>query len=68
MKDYKTITKQTSMKDAAEILKMNGIGTPYGWEIVIGMLLEDCDYIEVQGYSHGANFVLVKDENEQVIE
>jgi len=57
-KDYKTITKKTNMKDAEEILKMNGIGTPYGWEIVIGMLLEDCDYIEIEGYGHGANFIL----------
>jgi len=57
--DYKTITKSTTMKEAEEILNSNGIKTPFGWEIAIGMLLEGHDHIEIEGYGSSANFILV---------
>lgn len=52
------ITKNTSIKESIEILNNHGISTKlYGWEIIIGMLLYDCDYIEVHGYGHNAYFI-----------
>lgn len=51
------ITKNTSIKEVIEILNNHGISTKlYGWEIIIGMLLYDCDYIEVHDYGHNAYF------------
>ena len=40
------IIKNTSIKEDIEILNNHGISTKlYGQEIIIGMLLYDCDYI-----------------------
>lgn len=52
------ITKNTSIKEGVEILNNHGINTKlHGWEIIIGMLLYDCDYIEVHDYGHNAYFI-----------
>lgn len=54
-----TITKTTTMSEAKEILHDNCISTPYGWEIVLGMLLEQCDYIKITGLGASAKFELI---------
>lgn len=55
------ISKKTKMIDAAELLRQHNINTPRGWEIVIGMLLADCDHLEVHGYGCEAYFTKVKE-------
>ena len=51
------ITKNTSIKKCIKILDNHGISTKiHGWEMIIGMLLYDCDYIEVHDYGHNAYF------------
>lgn len=57
-----TITKSMKIDEVKAVLHANGIDTPYGWDIVLGMLLEDCDYIKIEGYGRHAQFVLCTDE------
>lgn len=53
------ITKNTPIKEAEEILDFHGIAHPFGWEIAIGMLLSDCDHLEVHDFYGKAYFVKV---------
>jgi len=64
--DYKTISKNTSIGDAKEILNINGIKTPRGWELVMGMLLQQCHHLEVDGYGSSARFYLYDEDNNPV--
>lgn len=57
-----TITKSMKIDEVKAVLHANGIATPYGWDIVLGMLLDDCEYIKIEGYGSHAQFVLCKDE------
>lgn len=50
------IKKDTTMKEAESILKSHGCPLGYGWELVIGMLLSDCDYLEVHDFGRDAYF------------
>ncbi|QUH22186.1 hypothetical protein [Alkaliphilus sp. B6464] len=52
------IQKNESIGEIKEKLNTNhGIATPFGWEIVFGMLLDECEsHIEVHGYGHSAYF------------
>lgn len=52
------ITHSTSMIDAAELLDLHGVDRPFGWEIAIGMLLNDCHYLTVSGFGSKAVFNL----------
>lgn len=57
------IKKDTPIKEGLEILNNHGISTNvHGWEIVLGMLLNDCDYIEVHDYGHNAYFSKIVNE------
>ncbi len=55
------IRKNTSIGEAKKILKSQGCVLNDGWEIVLGMLLQDCDYIEVQGYFTPARLVQIRE-------
>jgi len=51
------IGKHEKVGKVKEILELHNISTPFGWEIVFGMLLSECeDYIEVHGYGDSAYF------------
>jgi len=51
------INKNEKVGKVKEILDFHNIRTPWGWEIVFGMLLDECeDHIEVHGYGDGAYF------------
>ncbi len=52
------INKNEIVGKVKEILNdIHRISTPYGWEIVFGMLLNECeDHIEVHGYGSNAYF------------
>ena len=57
------IKKDTPIKTGIEILESHGISTKmHGWELIIGMMLQDCDYLEVHGFGSNAYFTKVKDE------
>lgn len=56
------IKQNTPIGEAYKILKAHHIETPKFWEIAIGMLLSECDYLEVHGFGHKAYFVKVKEE------
>ena len=53
------ITKTTKVEEAERILRLHNIRTPNGWEIVIGMLLGECDHLEVHNYGKNAYFLQV---------
>lgn len=53
------IKKDTSIKEAESILKLHGCSLAFGWEIVMGMLLDDCDYLEVHDFGSKAYFTKV---------
>jgi hypothetical protein len=37
-----------------------GINTPFGWDIVFGILLNDCkDHLEVHGFGNNAYFTQI---------
>jgi len=52
------ISKHEKIGKVKEILNdFHNIRTPWGWEIVFGMLLSECeDHIEVHGYGDSAYF------------
>lgn len=56
------IRKDTPIREAEEILRARGIGTPKFGEIALGMLLSECDYLEVHGFGRNAYFVKVEGE------
>ena len=51
------ITRTTKVEEAERVLRLHDIGTPNGWEIVIGMLLNECDHLEVHDYGKNAYFL-----------
>lgn len=51
------ITKTTPIGETEKILELHDIKRPMFWEIAIGMLLGDCDHLEVHGYGPKAYFV-----------
>ncbi len=50
------IKKDTSIAEAQNILSLHGCSLAPGWELVIGMMLQECDYIEVHGFGSKAYF------------
>lgn len=56
------IRKTDSIGHAREILDTHGVPLPHGWEIAMGMLLESCDYLEMCGFGHNAQFRLCEEE------
>ena len=62
------ISKSTSIKEAKEILKMHGTSLGYGWEITLGMMLQDCDYLEVHDFGTNAYFTKVKEEERESVD
>lgn len=51
------ITKNTRLKDAAEMLEMHMVPVSYGWEMVLCMMLHECDYITIEGTGRNAKLV-----------
>lgn len=51
-----TIKKDTQMREAECILKDHGVSLSFGWQVVLGMILQECDYIEVHGFGESAYF------------
>lgn len=54
------IKKDTPIKDAEYILRLHGCSLGFWWELVMGMLLEDCDYIEVHEFGRNSYFAKIK--------
>lgn len=61
MKTMDIITKTTPIGEAERILSDHGIKHPFGWEIAIGMLLNDCDFLEVHDFGSKAYFIKVSE-------
>lgn len=53
------IYKTDNIKDTEEKLRDHCISLGRGWEIGLGMLLSQCDHLELHGYGSGAYFTLV---------
>lgn len=53
------IKKDTTINEAEAILEAHGCPHKYGWELAIGLMLQECDYLEVHGLGSGAYFVKV---------
>lgn len=55
------INKKDSIGKAKEVLNnIHGVSTPFGWDIVFGMLLDECkDHIEVHGFGSHAYFAQI---------
>jgi hypothetical protein len=55
------INKNETIGKSKEILNdVHGINTPFGWEIVFGMLLDGCnDHLEVHGFGNDAYFTQI---------
>lgn len=60
------ITKETPIKEGISILSAHGISTRMrGWELIIGLLLNGCDYLEVHGFGSNAYFSQVTKDGEE---
>lgn len=58
------INKDTRVKEVKGILEAHGISTKvHGWEIIICMMLHDCDYIEVHEFGSNAYFLKMKEDD-----
>lgn len=55
------INKQMKVLEIEEIFDFHNISYPSGYEIILGMLLSDCDYLEVHGFGSDAYFEKVKE-------
>ena len=53
------IYKTDKIGDTEEKLREHCIPLNMGWEIVLGMLLSQCDHLELHGYGSGAYFTFV---------
>lgn len=60
------IRKTDKIGDVKEILDYHGMSLGHGWELIIAMLLSDCEYAEVHGFGSNAYFnkVFKEDINE----
>lgn len=56
------IWQDTPIKEARAILDNHRIAMPMFWEIALGMLLSECDHLEVHGFGTRAYFVKVQEE------
>ena len=58
--------KTDTIRDIKDILDCHGMLLDHGWELIIAMLLSDCEYAEVYGFSSNAYFnkVFKEDINE----
>ena len=50
------IRKTDKIGDVKEILDYHGMSLGHGWELIIAMLLSDCEYAEVHGFGSNAYF------------
>lgn len=50
------IDKNTTIKEAKYILEAHGCSLAFGWDIVLGSLLEECDYLEIHGFGEKCFF------------
>lgn len=57
------IKKDTTLKEAAKILGLHGCLLDYGLGLVLGMLLQGCDYLEVHGFGSKVYFSKMAGEN-----
>lgn len=61
------IRKTDKIKDIKTILQdCHGMYLGHGWDLIIAMLLSDCEYVEVHGFGSNAYFnkVFKEDINE----
>ena len=54
--EYNIIRKTDNIRDVKNILNCHGISLGYGWELIIAMLLNDCEYAEVHDFGSNAYF------------
>lgn len=52
------ITKHSKRNEVKKLLNAFGVFPSPGWDIIMWMLLNDCDYIRLEGY--GDNCILVQ--------
>lgn len=50
------IRKTDKIGDVKETLDYHGMSLGHGWELIIAMLLSDCEYAEVHGFGSKAYF------------
>ena len=50
------IRKTDKIGNVKEILDYHGMSLGHGWELIIAMLLSDCEYAEVHGFGSNAYF------------
>lgn len=50
------IRKTDTIRDVKDILDYHGMSLGHGWELIIAMLLSDCEYAEVHGFGSNAYF------------
>lgn len=53
------IKKDMKMAEIVHILTEHSINMPFGWEIVLNMLLSECDHLEVHDFGQNAYFTQV---------
>lgn len=50
------IRKTDTIRDVKDILDYHSMSLGHGWELIITMLLSDCEYAEVHGFGSNAYF------------
>ncbi len=55
------ITKQMTVLEIEKILDFHRIAHPSGYEIILEMLLSDCDYLKIHDFGSNAYFEKVKE-------
>ena len=50
------IRKTDKIGDVKDILDYHGMSLGHGWELIIAMLLHDCEYAEIHGFGSNAYF------------
>ena len=60
------IRKTDKISETEEILKNHGLSLGHGWALIMGMMLSDCEYVELHGFGSNAYFnkIYKEDTNE----
>ena len=56
------INRHTSIKEVHEIMNRNGFPPTKYSDIVLMLMVMNCDHVEVRGFGHNAELVMVQEE------
>ena len=57
------IRKTDKISDVENLLQAHGVSLGHGWALIIGMMLTDCNHLEIHGFGNNAYFNKIREDN-----